>query len=231
MKTDVFSFSLSVNECYIIRNEGTVMIDCGPPGQKENFLKAIRDIGIKAEEIGLIIITHGHPDHIGSAKTIRELTGAKIAMHQLDAECLETGYWKKTNKTGPAKGNAWGWLISRLGSIIASFPDEVEPAKVDLTVTDDGTSLKDYGVPGQIVYTPGHTMGSISILLDSGEVFAGDLAMNRLPLRRGPGLPTLAEDIERVKQSWRHLFELGVTTVYPGHGKPFSIDVMKKALK
>jgi hydroxyacylglutathione hydrolase len=69
------------------------------------------------------------------------------------------------------------------------------------------------------------------VLLDSGEAFVGDLAMNKLPLRRNPGLPILAEDIEKVKESWRKLLELGATTVYPGHGKPFSVEVIKRALK
>jgi glyoxylase-like metal-dependent hydrolase (beta-lactamase superfamily II) len=62
-------------------------------------------------------------------------------------------------------------------------------------------------------------MGSVSVLLDSGEAFVGDLAMIKLPLRFGPGLPTVAEDIEKVKESWRRLLELGVTTVYPAHWK------------
>lgn len=74
-------------------------------------------------------------------------------------------------------------------------------------------------------------MGSVSVLLDSGEAFVGDLAMNKFPLRLGPGLPTIAEDDVKVKESWKKLLELGATTVYPAHGKPFSAEIIKKALK
>jgi glyoxylase-like metal-dependent hydrolase (beta-lactamase superfamily II) len=231
MSTDIFSFSFGLNDCYVIRDKGTIMIDGGPPGKRDDFIKAVRNISIKPEDIKLIVITHGHPDHIGSAKDIKELTGAKVAMHQLDKQCLETGDWKTTHNTGAAKGSAWGWFMTKLGRVVSPFSGNVPSTGVELVIKDDGLRLEDYGIPGQIVYTPGHTMGSISVLLDSGEAFVGDLAMNRLPLRRTPGLPILAENIEKVKESWRHLIELGTTIVYPGHGKPFSIEVIKKALE
>jgi hypothetical protein len=55
--------------------------------------------------------------------------------------------------------------------------------------------------------------------------------MNKFPLRLNAGLPILAEDMMAVRDSLGHLLELNVTTVYPGHGKPFSIKVMKEALE
>jgi hydroxyacylglutathione hydrolase len=231
MVTDIFSFTFGVNDCYVIRDMGTIMVDGGPPGKRDDFVKAIRKIPMKPEEIKLIVITHGHPDHIGSAKDIKKLTGARIAMHQLDKQCLETGDWKTTHNTEAANGSAWGSFMTKLGRLASPFVSNVPSTDVELIIKDDGLPLKDYGIPGQIVYTPGHTMGSISVLLDSGEAFVGDLAMNRLPFRRSPGLPILADNIEKVKESWRHLIELGAMTVYPGHGKPFSIEVIKKALE
>jgi len=81
-----------------------------------------------------------------------------------------------------------------------------------------------------VVYTPGHIIGSLSVLLDSSEAFVGGLVMNKFPLRRTPGLPILADDIEKMKESWMHLLEPGVETVYPGHGNPFPIEIMKKAV-
>jgi glyoxylase-like metal-dependent hydrolase (beta-lactamase superfamily II) len=95
---------------------------------------------------------------------------------------------------------------------------------------DEVFSLVDFGIPGRAIPTPGHSPGSVSILLDSGEAFVGDLAMNRLPLRRSPGLPIFADDPDEVIRSWHRLLELGVKIVYPAHGKPFPADVMRRVL-
>ncbi len=54
--------------------------------------------------------------------------------------------------------------------------------------------------------------------------------MNGFPLRPGPGLPTAAEDLLSVKESWRLLLEGGAETIYPGHGRPFSAEVIRRAL-
>jgi glyoxylase-like metal-dependent hydrolase (beta-lactamase superfamily II) len=101
---------------------------------------------------------------------------------------------------------------------------------VDLALGNDGLSLSDYGIPGRVLHTPGHSAGSVSILLDSGEAFVGDLAMNKFPLRLSPGLPIFAEDQEAVVRSWSMLLEQGATTVYPAHGGPFSADVIRNAI-
>ena len=66
--------------------------------------------------------------------------------------------------------------------------------------------------------------------MDSGEAFVGDLAMNGLPLRLGPGMPAVAEDTAAVKESWRLLLDRGATWIYPAHGKPFKAEILEKKL-
>ena len=73
-------------------------------------------------------------------------------------------------------------------------------------------------------------MGSVSVLLETGDAFVGDLAMNGLPMRIGPGLPIFAEDLQKVKESWQLLLDRGAKTVYPAHGKPFSADAIRRIL-
>jgi glyoxylase-like metal-dependent hydrolase (beta-lactamase superfamily II) len=107
---------------------------------------------------------------------------------------------------------------------------KVPPVKVDLVLDDEGLSLADFGIPGRVVYTPGHSSGSVTVLLDTGEAFVGDLAMNKFPLRLSPGLPIFADDPSAVISSWRKLIKLGASTVYPAHGKPFPVSVIVKAL-
>ena len=102
--------------------------------------------------------------------------------------------------------------------------------RVDVVVDGRDLSLIEYGIPGKLVHTPGHTRGSVSVLMDSGEIFVGDLAMNKFPMRTNPGLPVFGDDIQVVKESWRKVLEMGAKTVYPAHGKPFSTHVMHEAI-
>mgnify|MGYP001823185938 CR=1 FL=1 len=107
---------------------------------------------------------------------------------------------------------------------------KVPPSKGDLVIDDDGLSLADYGIPGRVVYTPGHSSGSVTVMLDTGEAFVGDLAMNKFPLCFSPSLPIFADDPSAVISSWRKLIQLGASTVYPAHGKPFPVTVIEKAI-
>jgi glyoxylase-like metal-dependent hydrolase (beta-lactamase superfamily II) len=106
----------------------------------------------------------------------------------------------------------------------------VPAASVDLVLDDESFSLRDYGISGHIIHTPGHSPGSVSVLLESGEAFVGDLAMNRLPLRLVPGLPIFADDPRAVIRSWEILLERGAEIIYPAHGKPFSASIIRKAI-
>jgi glyoxylase-like metal-dependent hydrolase (beta-lactamase superfamily II) len=106
----------------------------------------------------------------------------------------------------------------------------IPATQVDLVLSDEESSLVDYGIPGKIIYTPGHSMGSVSVLLETGDTFVGDLAMNKFPLRLNPGLPIFAEDWQKLQESWKLLLDAGARTIYPAHGKAFSADVIRKAL-
>jgi glyoxylase-like metal-dependent hydrolase (beta-lactamase superfamily II) len=108
---------------------------------------------------------------------------------------------------------------------------QIPEQKADIILGDEDFPLNDFGIQGRIVHTPGHTPGHISTVLDSGEAFIGCMAHNNLPFRLSPGLPIFAEDITQVKKSWEKIFASGAKTIYPGHGNPFPVDVMKGVLK
>jgi hydroxyacylglutathione hydrolase len=224
MHVSIHPIRLLASECYLIRGEGSILIDAGAPNKAKGIVKALERLAVQPGEIQLIVITHGHWDHIGSAKEIQELTGAKIAMHRAEMERLETPL-----KLLPPGVTPWGRVVVGVAAMLMPFV-HIPAAGVDVVLGDEPLSLAAYGIPGKVSYTPGHTMGSVSVLLDTGDALVGDLAMNGFPLRLGPGLPSAAEDMQRVKESWRLLLEEGVETVYPGHGKPLSAEIIRRAL-
>ena len=224
MHVNIHSINLGVGSCHVIQGDRAIMIDAGGPGQAARFRKTMEVLCIDPRSIRLIVITHGHWDHIGSAKDIQEITGAKIAMHEREKDWLE----KALKPTSPPV-TAWGHIFGAIMMVLLPLV-RVPAADVDVILGNEGLSLADYGIPGKIIYTPGHSMGSVSVLLDTGDAFVGDLAMNGFPLRLSPGLPIFAEDIEKVKASWRRLLNEGAKTVYPAHGKPFAAEVIRKSL-
>jgi glyoxylase-like metal-dependent hydrolase (beta-lactamase superfamily II) len=225
-KRDVRIYPISVGFCccYLLKGEGCIMIDGGAPNRLSQFEKEIARIRVKPEEIRLIVITHGHFDHIGSARDVQRITGARIAMHHRDKDCLEQGI-----KLLPPGVTTWGRvLIKMMRPLMPRM--RIPVSEVDLVLGDEGLSLQEYGIPGRIVHTPGHTAGSVSVVLETGEAFVGDLAMNKFPLGLGPGLPIFAEDIQAVKESWKLLLEEGAEKAFPAHGKPFSVGSLSQAL-
>ncbi|MFH0995751.1 MAG: hypothetical protein V1844_09685 [Pseudomonadota bacterium] len=75
---------------------------------------------------------------------------------------------------------------------------------------------------------PGRSPGSVSVVLDTGNTFVGDLAMNAFPMCLSPSLPIFAEDLQKVKDSWKLIFDCGVKTIYPAHGNPFSTEIVPR---
>lgn len=200
--------------CFLVRDKSSILVDSGTPGKHDKILKQVKKLGLNPEDIELIIITHGHGDHFGSAQKIKELTGAKLAVHKEDAHLVKEG-----KKVFPPGLTNWGRFMAFVWRPMFSFINfpGVDP---DILV-DEELQLAEFGIKGQIIHTPGHTAGAVSVLLDGGEAIVGDLAMNGFPMRKGAGMPIFGNSETEIKQSWKKLLDAGARTIYPGHGDPF----------
>ena len=224
MTTKIFPVPLGFDTCYLLQGDGVIVIDAGQPKKGGAFRKGLRGAGVDPSDVGLILLTHAHWDHMGSAKDLKEITGAPLAVHAGEAAWVENG-----NPPLPPGVTTWGRVFMSVHRLLMPLID-VPATGVDRRLGDDVTSLEEFGIAGRVVPTPGHSPGSVSIVLDSGEAFVGDLAMNRLPLRLSPGLPIFADDLDEVVRSWRRLLEYDVKTIYPAHGAPFDADIMRTLL-
>ncbi|WP_316861388.1 MBL fold metallo-hydrolase [uncultured Cohaesibacter sp.] len=223
----IHTIPVGADNCYIIRQRGAILIDGGMPGPTacEDLAKGLEAAGVEAHDLKAIILTHCHWDHIGCVAKIKELTGAPVILHRNEQVVLEQGL-----RSMPPGITIWGLI---LGSMLNRYSKglRLEPCKADITLGDEDFPLEDYGIDGVITATPGHSPGSLSILLDDGSAFVGDLAMNGFPLTFGPSLPIFATDKPKIAESWKKLIKRKVRTIYPAHGKPFAIEELQRRAK
>ena len=225
MSVEVYSKKLGINRCYLIKADGCIMVDTGPPGSGSAIKDWIRTLPIRPDDIQLLVLTHGHADHVGSAWSVKEFTGADIALHEADTYMFESGVV------------VWPTAVTNWGSVARLLLKPLTPlfrftgGKVDIVLGNEGLALGEYGIPGRVVHTPGHTPGSVSVLLENGDAFVGCMTHNGPPFRLSPGLPIFAEDLPKLRESWRSLLGHEVRTIYPAHGGSFSPEAIVKALR
>jgi len=225
MSIAIHPIHLGLDRCYVIQDKGVIMIDGGFPKEARAFRQAISETPINPNEIQLLVLTHGHFDHVGSARDIKEITGARIAVHRADKESVE-----KALLVWPPAVTTWGHVVRAMLKPLTPLMFRFPPTQVDVVLGDEGLSLAEYGIPGRVIHTPGHTAGSVSVLLETGDAFVGCMAHNGLPFRLSPGLPIFAEDLEQLRESWKLVLNQGARTIYPAHGEPFSADIIRRVL-
>jgi len=199
----------------------SILIDTGHPNTVDKFHPAIESAGILPENISLIILTHTHFDHCGGAEELKRICGAQLAVHRSEVDFLRKG------RTTFPKGTRWkGKVLTFVGNILARRVTRYPPVVADLLI-DDEMDLNDFGIPGRVIHTPGHTAGSVSILLDNGDAIVGD---NVLGISVKEHFPPFANDKHRVIESWEKYINAGVKVIFPAHGRKVLIEALIKEL-
>jgi hydroxyacylglutathione hydrolase len=210
------------NAYFVISEQQAVLIDTGIRGNAQKIVQALERLHLSPSQIRLIIITHTHYDHCGSLKALKNMTDAKALVHENEAARLREGYGGFPKGTTPLTK-----VISLLGRTIGKRVGGYEPVSPDITVKDH-FGLEEYGFDGYVLDTPGHTAGSISVILGNSHAIVGDTLFN---IFRKSLFPPFADDPEELLKSWRKLYETGCEHFYPGHGRPFQRDKFRLNLE
>lgn len=203
MKDQITVLRCGFANAYLVGSrQGSVLVDTAAAAYREKVLRAC-----KGAHVRLILLTHGHYDHCQNAAFLSQALGCPIAIARADADLLSQGEQRPVRGRGP-----WGRLYAAMSNR-AIQGQYIEPVHPDLFL-EEGMDLSPYGVASRVIALPGHTAGSMGVLLAGGALLVGDAAQSFGPL----SAPWCWEDPSAARESMARVRSLAKGKVYCGHG-------------
>jgi len=178
----------STNYWVVSAGTSRLLVDIGWPGTMGQMKASLKRMDVPLDEIRYAIATHYHIDHAGLAQEFKQ---AGVPLLVLDVQLNAIAPMMESTK------------------LQDNYVDITLHDNVVISFNESRDLLESIGISGEIVHTPGHSDDSVSLLLDDGSVFTGDLTHPAVA-------PESAADA--VNASWKLLAEMGAKTVYPAHG-------------
>ncbi|MFP4025506.1 MAG: MBL fold metallo-hydrolase [Thiohalospira sp.] len=217
--TKVHIILAGMTNCYLIQKDGiNILVDSGVEKSYRKLNKQIKIILGSDPMIHYHLLTHTHYDHAGNSNRIKKDFNAQLVVHANEAE------WVKKGFTRLPKGTSWLFkLISNSGNRFASSIGKYQPALPDVII--DGFQLLDENKNLKIIHTPGHTIGSVSLIIDNELAIVGDTLFG---IFKSKIFPPFADDVETLYKTWELLLSTKCRLFLPGHGKPVKLEKFKK---
>jgi hydroxyacylglutathione hydrolase len=216
---------LGMARAYVLTGgKGAILVDAGLSGSL--LLGALARARVEPAGLSLLLVTHSHADHFGGAAGLLEAApGLRAAMGRADASSLADHPAGDVDLTPIGRKGSIGLVLSTL----ARGGARPAAAFVPGTSLVGGESLTAYGVDAEVLAVPGHTRGSMAVLVRDARdgrgrplgnaAIVGDLVMGGFIFAGLPGPPFFG-DLDSIRSSLALLKALGVTRLYPGHGGP-----------
>ncbi|MGN6576698.1 MAG: MBL fold metallo-hydrolase [Nocardioides sp.] len=207
----------------LTEGEAVTLVDTGYPGDRDALLESLHRVGRSPTAVEAVVLTHGHPDHIGSAEHLRTTYGIPVLAHELEAA---NARGERIEQVSERVLLSMLWrpaVFLWMRDVLRLKATKVERLG-DLEIFVD----QQLDVPGAptVVHTPGHTSGHCALHLpDRGVLLAGDALMTAHALVRVPGPQLLPDffntDTDQARASLERLRGLDGDVVVPGHGPAF----------
>jgi glyoxylase-like metal-dependent hydrolase (beta-lactamase superfamily II) len=209
----------AVNWTLVADDSGVMLIDAGYPGDREDVLASLRQLGYDAGDVRAILLTHAHIDHLGSAIWFAREHGTPVYCHNDEVAHAKREYLEQVSVFDVAlriwrpRWAVWGVHVVRSGGLIRDGIPSARPLTVEVAA----------GLPGAptAVFSPGHTSGHCSYVVD-GVLVSGDALITGHPLlrHRGPQLlpAVFSHSQAGCLRSLQALALLDTEVLLPGHG-------------
>lgn len=183
----------STNFWVVSAGTSRLLVDLGWYGMADALIRNIERMGIPFKEITHGLATHYHLDHAGAAQDLKNRGMRLIVTEEQVSAIPQMKRWVKPGE---------------------SYTEISPDSNVVIATSESRALLATLGIAGEIVPTPGHSDDSVSLVLDNGWAFTGDLTLEAMV---GP------EDPAVVARSWQRLRERGASLIHPGHARPYHI--------
>jgi glyoxylase-like metal-dependent hydrolase (beta-lactamase superfamily II) len=190
--------------CFLVtKGKKAILVDTGRQGHEEKILKACEDLSVE-----MIVLTHGHIDHIGNTKYLSERLKAPIGLNSGDLDLIDNNLLEPM-KSHTLLGRLVLWLSNRAFKTMEI--EGFEPS-IDL---HDGYDFKGLGLDARVIGLPGHTKGSIGIMVNGSDFIVGDALMNMVR----PCKTMIYGNYDKMIKSAQKISESKAETIHFGHGK------------
>jgi len=208
------------NSHLVVCNGKCLLVDTGPKFVRPLLQNRLVKLGVTDQNLSGLILTHSHYDHAENAAWIKKTYNSPIFIHNNEAEFLQQGKNPPVHGTNP--GSYFLTDILRLNSVMILTHYEPVTADIIITNTCDLTPL---GFNGYIIPTPGHSPGSMSVIIDNEIAIVGDALFG---IFKGRTFPPFAWNARQMTSSWRILLDTGCSLYLPAHGSTRSQEILQK---
>ena len=220
MRNEIFLVVGGRSNAYFIPTaKGNILVDTSVRSDYTKLRRHIKSLHLVSPEVTYLVLTHSHFDHCQNVKQIKEEDECQVILGEHEAECVKKGYTPI-----PMGAYTFTKFLSQIGKRMGSKRFGYHSFVADILVKDKYELMKE-DIKIDLISTPGHSIGSISVIVDDDIAIVGDTIIGVIS---DWIYPPFADDGVELISSWQKLLTTGCTLFLPGHGSPITRAMLEK---